>query len=291
MYLYKCCLGVQLDQKTIAIKGTKGSFHELACHGYFNGQQFNTLECNSFEDLCGSLNSAKSDFAIMAIENSLSGSILPNYNLLSQYDFSIVGEIFVRIHLHLMTYNQNNIEKLKTVHSHYVALSQCSEFLKKYPNLHTIEGANTAVCAKQLATSKNTDAGVIASRISSEQYGLKILAENIETNKNNYTRFFILSKNIENKPTPEANKISLTFQVSSYPGALVKALTTLEEQNVNMSKIQSVPVIGEPNKYAFHCDANFPNLQAINATIESLKKETINFKVLGIYKEGQTVEA
>ena len=266
----------------VAIQGTQASFHEEAAFKYF-GNDIETLECESFKSTCDALKQKKADYVVMAIENSIAGSLLPNYNLLQEYRFPIVGEIYLNIQLHLMALPGSKIEDIKSVESHPIALRQCFDFLEEHPEIKASEGMDTAACAKRIAEEKIKGTAAIANQLAAKMYGLEILDRRIETNKKNYTRFLILTRQTDENP--KANKASLSFQTGNQPGALVRILQYFAEQNVNMSKIQSMPVLGKRNEYIFHIDVEWTQTSDYENAIAKVIKHTINFNILGEYEK------
>ncbi len=270
-------------KKKIAIQGIESSFHEEAAYKYF-GKDIETVKCLSFQDLCESLKNGESDFAIMAIENSIAGSLLQNYTLLQEYSFNIIGEIFIRIKMNLMALPGTKIEDIKVAQSHPIAIRQCSRFLTGLKGVLLEEKEDTAICAKNIAKHKLANVAAVASASAAEIFGLEILAKSIETNKKNFTRFIILSK------TPEKdelrNKATLFFQLPHDPGALAKILNILAAYSINLTKIQSVPIVGKPYEYNFHVDMiweSYANFQKAITTIEGI---VVNLEILGEYKKG-----
>ena len=223
----------------IAIQGVKASFHDVAARQFFSSVPVEPVECATFRELCEVLKSRKSDFAMMAIENSIAGSILPNYSLLESFQFKIIGEIVLRIEMNLMALPGQKIEDLKFVQSHAMALFQCEDFLHRYPNLKILEASDTAESAKDICNKNLMGYGAIASKLAAETYNLDILESGIETNKQNFTRFLVISRDV--KENPKANKTTLRFQTPHSPGSLVKILNIFASHNINMTKIQSVP--------------------------------------------------
>src|SRR5690606_15575493 len=219
----------------VAIQGVKGSFHEEAAVKYF-GEQIETIECESFKKTCEMLKQGKADYVVMAIENSIAGSLLPNYSLLRDYRFPIVGEIYLHIKLHLMALPGVKIQDIKFVESHPIALQQCYDFLEENPHFKISEGEDTAASAKKISEQQLTDTAAIANQLTAKLYGLEILERRIETNKKNYTRFLILTNKAEEKS--KANKASLSFQIGNGVGSLSNILACFAEQNINLSRIQ-----------------------------------------------------
>lgn len=274
-------------QKKIAIQGTHASFHEEAAIKYF-GKSAQIVECESFKKTCDVLKDRQVDYTVMAIENSLAGSILPNYNLLRDYRFNIVGEVYLNIQLHLMALPGVAFEDIKFVESHPMAIRQCDDFLEENPQIKVSEGMDTAACARKIQELGLKDTAAIANQLAAEAYGLHILEQRIETNKKNYTRFLILSN--QREAVEKANKASLSFQISNTVGALLSVLRCFEEQNVNMSKIQSMPVLGRPNEYEFYVDIEWQKPEDYDQAIKNALKHTINFNIMGEYLKNEKVK-
>jgi prephenate dehydratase len=274
---------MRLKKPRVAIQGIRASFHEEAAIRYF-GNDITTVECNSFKQTFDALKNNEADYVVMAIENSIAGSILPNYSLLLSYNFPVVGEIYLPIQLHLMALPGVKFEQIKYVTSHPIAIRQCVDFFDEYPHLQIVESSDTAACAKRIHDEKLTDTVAIANTLAAKLYGLDILERRIESNKKNFTRFLILT-NHENVKEINPNKASLCFQVSNEVGALAKVLNIFAEEGVNMSKIQSMPVLGKPNDYNFYVDIEWTDTKAYNISIKQILKYTHNFNILGEYKK------
>lgn len=270
--------------KKIAIQGTHASFHEEAAIKYF-GQENDIVECESFKKTCELLKKKKVDYVVMAIENSLAGSILPNYNLLRDYRFNIVGELYLSIQLHLMALPGIKFKDIKYIESHPIAIRQCDDFLEENPQIKVSEGMDTASCAQKIKELGLNDTAAIANKMAAEVYGLNILEQRIETNKKNYTRFLILSNNREN--VSGANKASLSFQINNSVGALLSVLKCFEEENINMSKIQSMPVLGRRNEYEFYVDVEWEDQKNYDDALKKVLKHTINFNIMGEYLKNE----
>ncbi len=275
-----------MDKKRIAIQGTKASFHEEAAFKYF-GENIETIECDSFKATCDALKQKKADYVVMAIENSIAGSLLPNYNLLQEYRFPIVGEVYLSIQLHLMALPGVTLEQIKFVESHPIALRQCSDFFEEHPDIKVSEGMDTAACAKKISENKLMDTAAVANTLAAKTYGLEILDRRIETNKKNYTRFLILAGKPEENPN--ANKASISFQTDNSIGSLAKVLNYFAEHQINMSKIQSMPVLGKRNEYIFHVDFEWKKLSDYEAAIRKTLKHTVNFNIMGEYQKNEKV--
>ncbi len=275
-----------MNKPRIAIQGTKASFHEEAAFKYF-GNEIEVIECDSFKKTFDMLKEDKADYVVMAIENSIAGSLLPNYNLLQDFRFPIMGEVYLRIQLHLMAYPGVKIEDIRHVESHPIALRQCADFLEEYPQIKATEGMDTAACAKKISELQLKDTAAVANRLASELYGLNILDSRIETIKKNYTRFLILAA--EAKDNPKADKASLSFQTGNLPGSLARILNTFAEQNINLNKIHSMPVLGRRDEYIFHVDIDWKNRKDYDNALQKVLKHTINFNILGEYQKNDEI--
>jgi prephenate dehydratase len=272
----------------IAIQGYEGSFHQIAAEGYFH-KNIDIVPCQSFSELALKCSqTGVTDAAVMAIENSIAGSILSNYHLLQEADLFIKGEIYLQISQHLMALPGQSIDDIHEVRSHPMAIYQCREFFKYFPDMLLVETADTALSAKKVREENLVGVGAIASDKAAKLYDLEIIERNIETVHNNYTRFLILGRK-ENKIDASANKASLYFGVNNESGSLAKALTALAEVNVNVSKIQSFPVIKKEWEYYFHLDIEFDSLEQYELGIEALKAFSNKLRVLGVYQKGKTL--
>ncbi|MEN7551815.1 prephenate dehydratase [Rapidithrix thailandica] len=277
------------SKKRIAIQGYEGSFHQIAARAYFQ-QPIETLPCPTFPELAAlSGDPQRSEGGIMAIENSIAGSILPNYSLLQDSELTITGEVYLRIRQNLMALPGQSIEALKEVYSHPMAILQCQQFFKQYPHIKLIESEDTALSAQRVREQSLKGVGAIASSLAAELFELEILEESIETVKNNYTRFLILSHPPVREVAPEHNKMSLYFKILHQPGTLAKALNALANVEVNISKLQSFPVPGSEWQYYFHTDIEFETLSQYQQVLETLKPLTEELKVFGTYQKGKTI--
>ena len=270
------------EKLKVAIQGIRASFHEEAALKYF-GENIQTIECNSFKQTFDALQNKNADYVVMAIENSIAGSILPNYSLLLSYGFPVVGEIYLPIQLHLMALPGVKFEDIKYVTSHPIAIRQCVDFFDEYPHLKIVESNDTAACAKRIRDEQLTDTVAIANTLAAQLYGLDVLERRIESNKKNFTRFLILTHH-ENAEKKEPNKASLCFQVSNKVGALAKVLNIFAEESVNMSKIQSMPILGKRNEYNFYVDIEWDEAKQYDTAIRQILKYTQNFNILGEYQ-------
>jgi prephenate dehydratase len=268
----------------VAIQGIATSFHEVAALTYFD-QPIETVECLSFHELCESLSSGSSDYAVMAIENSIAGSILPNYFLLQSYHFSIIGELYLPIHMHLLALPGVKIEDIRSIESHPMAIRQCSEYIHNMKNVEVRESDDTALSAKRVAELKLKNTAAIANEFAAQKYGLQILDKRIETHKKNFTRFLILTKRSNGKL--ESNKASLSFEVANEVGSLAEALMTLKNNNINLTKIQSIPIIGKPSEYSIHVDVEWKKRKNYEEAMHEVLRQVRNLNVLGEYKKGK----
>lgn len=273
---------VQMTEK-VAIQGIKGSFHHQVAQEYY-GREVEVDECMSFQEVVDSLLSERSDRAIMAIENSIAGSILPNYALIDENNLRIIGEHYIPIHMNLMALPGQSIEKIKKVFSHPMALLQCKEFFKNYPHIKLIEDADTAEVAKRISEKQSKGVAAVASRAAAEIFGLEILAEGIHTKKSNSTRFLVLSTQKKCPNGYRIEKASLKFVMESKQGSLVSVLNIIRDYDLDMTKIQSVPVIETPWRYAFFIDVVFDDLQKFRKAMEIIEVMTEELKILGTYK-------
>jgi prephenate dehydratase len=268
----------------VAIQGIATSFHEVAALTYF-GNAIQSVECLSFHALCESLKKGESDYAMMAIENSIAGSILPNYFLLQDYHFNIIGEVYLPIHMHLLALPGVKLSDIKSIESHPMAIRQCSDFLFRLKNVDIRESDDTAVSARKVKEKKLTDTAAIANEYAAKKFGLQILEKRIETNKKNFTRFLVLAKG--GKSVADANKASLCFEVVNEVGSLADALTTLKDNQINLSKIQSIPIVGRPSEYSIHVDVEWKKRKSYDNATKLLLRQVRNLNVLGEYKKAK----
>ncbi len=267
----------------VAIQGIKGSNHHQVAKEFF-GEDIQLLECLSFDTVIDHLISGKADKGIMAIENSIAGSIMPNYNLVYHNSIHVIGEHYLQIHHNLMVLRGTVIENVKEVHSHPMALLQCKEFLKSHPHIKLVESVDTAETAKRIKEGKLTNIAAIAPKMAANLYDLDIIAPEIQTIKNNATRFIILKKQNKVLPEEEINKASLRFITDHKRGSLATVLNVMSDCNLNLTKIQSLPVIETPWKYAFFVDVTFEEYGHFSKAKSLLRIMSEDFRVLGEYK-------
>ena len=272
------------QKNNVAIQGIAASFHELAAKTFF-GESINTIECLTFHSLCEALKSGKADHAVMAIENSIAGSILPNYFLLQEYHFSIVGELYVPIHMHLLALPGVTMKDIRTIESHPMAIRQCTDFLHTLPQVQVRESDDTALSAKRVREMGLKDTAAIANERAAKLYGLHIVEKRIETHKKNFTRFLILKR--RSLPEKDANKASLSFEVPHAVGSLADTLMTLKNNRINLTKIQSIPIIGKPSEYSIHVDVEWRSRKNYDLAIRQILAQVHNLNILGEYKKAK----
>jgi len=272
--------------KKIAIQGFEGSFHQTAARKFF-GKEVEVICCSTFRDVVKiSDDKDKSDGGLMAIENSIAGSILPNYNLLQKSNLKIIGEIYLQIDQNLLVNPGVSLADIREVHSHPMALLQCMDFLEKH-NWKLIETEDTALSARHVHQHKSKHIAAIAGELAAELFNLNMIAPNIHTQKNNYTRFWVLQNADIAHEIVDADKASLIFQTDHSKGSLAKVLTKISEADVNLSKLQSMPIPGSDWKYSFHADCEFTHPEQLNNVLTNIKPLTADVKVYGVYKNGK----
>ena len=271
--------------KKIGIQGIKGSFHHQVALEYFN-QEVDLDECLSFEALVDKLLIGSSTDAVMAIENSIAGSIIPNYALIDKNDLHINGEYYLDIHQNLMALPNQNISEITEVHSHPMALLQCMDFLKNHPHIKLVEDKDTAETANRIYKNQLTGIAAIASKVAASLYNLNIIAPEIQTINNNRTRFFIISKNKNEIVKENINKASIKFELDDTPGSLATVLNVMNNCKLNLTKIQSMPIIETPFQYSFFVDVVFEKYKHFEKAKKIVELMTTHFKVLGEYKNG-----
>ena len=270
----------------IAIQGIKGSNHHQVAKEYV-GDGFNLVECMSFDNLVDCLLDGSADKGVMAIENSIAGSIIPNYALVYHNNLHIIGEYYLNIHHNLMVLNGSAIEDIEEVRSHPMALLQCKEFFRDYPNIKLVEDVDTAETAKQIQEKQLFNIGAIAPKVAAELYNLNIIAPEIQTIKNNATRFIIVNTKNKELPKEEINKASIRFVTDHKRGSLATVLNVMSDCNLNLTKIQSLPIIETPWKYAFFVDVTFEEFEHFEKAKALLNIMLEDFKVLGEFKNAR----
>jgi prephenate dehydratase len=268
----------------IAIQGITTSFHEVAAFTYFQ-EPVSTIECLSFHALCESLKNGEADYAVMAIENSIAGSILPNYFLLQEYHFSIIGEIYLPIHMHLLALPGVELKDIKNIESHPMAIRQCSDYLYKLKGIQIMESDDTALSARKVKEQKLRNTAAIANEYAAKKFGLNILEKRIETHKKNFTRFLILAR--KTTGSIDSNKASLSFEVANEVGSLADALMTFKNNSINLTKIQSIPIIGKPSEYSIHVDVEWKRRKSYDTAIQQVLRQVRNLNILGEYRKAK----
>ncbi len=269
--------------KRIAIQGVKGCFHEQAARLFYENETSpEIVECLTFDGLYKNLEAGSADAAVMAIENTVSGGLLPNFELLRKYDRKIKGEVFLRIQQNLMALPGQKIEDIREVRTHYMAINQTREFFKDYPWIRLVESEDTAKSAADLAQQGLMGVGAVASALAADLYGLEMLAEGIETYKQNFTRFLILDDGIDVDPA-RINKSSMCFTLSHTPGSLAHVLTILSFYGMNLTRIQSLPIPGQEWQYFFYVDIKFDDYVRYQQALAAVRPLMEDLDVLGEY--------
>jgi prephenate dehydratase len=269
----------------VSIQGYEGSFHQEAARKFF-GKAVEIIPCNTFREVVKVASSkAESNGGVMAIENSIAGSILPNYSLLQKSNLVIVGEIYLHIRQHLLVNPGIKLSDIKEVHSHPMALLQCLDYLESHP-WKLVETEDTALSAKYVHKHHSKHIAAIAGKLAAELYNLEILTPDIHTLKNNYTRFLILQRKEDAVVVDGANKASLYFETAHSRGSLSKVLTKIAQRGINLNKLQSMPIPGSDFKYGFYADMEIKNAKELDKVLEGIDPLTNNVKVFGIYKKG-----
>jgi prephenate dehydratase len=272
----------------VSIQGFEGSFHQVAAQQFF-GKNVGVITCATFREVVKIAgNKKESDGGVMAIENSIAGSILPNYNLLQKSNLKIVGEIYLQIRQNLVVNYGVKLEDIREVHSHPMALQQCLEYFDKY-NWKLVETEDTALSAKHVHQTRSKHIAAVASKLAADLFDLTIIAPNIHTMKNNYTRFLVLQREDMATEVPDADKASVNFHTDHSRGSLAKVLTKIAESGINLSKLQSFPIPGSDWRYSFHADMEFDTIDQFQSAIKKIEPLTEEVKVYGVYKKGKTV--
>ncbi|MDA9628063.1 prephenate dehydratase [Flavobacteriaceae bacterium] len=272
--------------KIIAIQGAEGSNHHKVARDFY-GSNIELKECMSFDALVARLLEGSATDGVMAIENTIAGSIIPNYALIDSNNLHIVGEEYLNIHHHLMALPGQTIKSIKEVWSHPMALLQCKEFFKKYPHIKLVEDVDTAEVAKRIAKKNIKGIAAIAPKIAAEIFGLQVLEDDIQTIKDNSTRFVIVQTQLPTHSIEGINKASLKFELSHKRGSLAAVLNVLSDCKMNLTKIQSLPVIETPWKYSFFVDITFDDYTEYQKLVKIIDIMAEDFKILGTYKNGR----
>ncbi len=271
--------------KRIAIQGVKGCFHEQAARQFYSGLEREApeiVECLTFDGLYKTMDADKADAAVMAIENTVSGGLLPNFELLRKYDRKIKGEVFLRIQQNLMAMPGQRIEDIREVRTHYMAINQTREFFKDYPWIRLVESEDTAKAAAEVAQEGIRGVGAVASVLAAELYGLEIMAGSIETYKQNFTRFLILDDSLH-VDRSQVNKVSMCFTLPHTPGSLAHILTILSFYGMNLTRIQSLPIPGQEWQYFFYVDIKFDDYLRYEQAVTAVRPLMEDLNILGEY--------
>lgn len=279
--------------KKVAIQGYAGSFHHIAAQQY-EGSAVEILPCDTFRAVARAVESGEVEYGVMAIENSIAGSILPNYNILQRCNVHIVGEIYLQIRQNLMVNRGVKLEDIREVESHQMALLQCAEYLDAH-NWRLVESADTALSAAELQRSGSRTTAAVAGELAAELFDLDIIAADIHTNRNNYTRFLILERCDRAQFEPTAirgvgNKASLYLKIPDTSGSLYDTLGALEGLDINMTKLQSYPIADQPFHYMFHVDMEFGALTALRTAVERMRAKGVEVHIYGVYNKNTDFE-
>jgi len=275
--------------KKVTIQGYEGSFHQVAARQFF-GKTVEVITCDTFREVVKiGADPKQSDGAVMAIENSIAGSILPNYNLLQKSNLQVIGEVYLHISQNLLVNPGVKLADIKEVHSHPMAILQCLDFLEGH-DFKLVESEDTALSAKMVHQHKSKHVAAIASKLAAQLYNLEVIAPDIHTLKNNITRFLILVPGKSKLTIDGANKASIYFQTDHSKGILSKVLAKIAQGGVNLSKLQSMPIPGSTFKYGFYADLEFDNNKQIEKVLDAVKDMTNSFKIFGLYKKGKVVK-
>lgn len=277
---------MQMNRLQIAIQGIRGSNHHKVASEYF-GEDIDMVECLSFHSLVDSLLEGKADKGVMAIENSIAGSIIPNYALVCENGLHIIGEHYLHIHHNLMALPGQGIEDLREVRSHPMALLQCREYLKTQPHIKMVEDVDTAETARRIHQEQLKGVAAIAPGIAADLYGLEVIEKEIQTIKNNATRFIVIKTRNKELPREEINKASIRFITDHKRGSLATVLNVMSDCNLNLTKIQSLPVIETPWKYSFFVDVTFEDYEHFAKAKSLISIMTEDFQLLGEYKNAR----
>ena len=276
-------------EKKIAIQGISGSFHEIAARHYFAGENLNLIQCSSFNALFDALKFGEASVAVVAIENSVAGSIIPNYAHIKDSGLNIIGEVYLRIEQHLAALPGQTIDTITEIHSHPMAIEQCTEYLNplRRKGIRIIDSEDTALSARRISSEKLHHIAAISSRLAADMYHLDILAEGIETNKKNFTRFLILSGEENHPEYTTPNKSSICFKLPHEQGSLSQALSVLAFYKINLTKIQSLPIVGQEWQYLFYVDLAFSDYDKYRLSLKAIEPLTNELQILGEYQLGK----
>jgi len=276
--------------KKVAIQGVAGAYHDIAARAFFEGEEIEIIDCKTFKDVFTTMRKDNSIFGIIAIENTIAGSLLQNHNLLRESDTSIIGEFKQRISHSLAVLPGQKMEDIKEVHSHPIALMQCGDFLNGHPDWKVVESEDTALSAKAIRDGQIKGRAAICSEFAAKIYGLDILEKGFETNKRNFTRFLILADRWtaeQYNKSSDIKKSSIVFTTPHEEGALSQVLSVLSYYHNNLTKIQSLPIVGHEWEYLFFVDLTFDEYMKYKQSLDAIRPLTKNLRVLGEYKIGR----
>ncbi|GLR19268.1 prephenate dehydratase [Portibacter lacus] len=272
----------------VVIQGVPGAFHEIAARHHFDKEEVEVVPAMTFSDLIVKAEDPSvSDYAIMAIENTIAGSLLQNYILLKDSNLTIVGEVLLRIKHNLLAINGTKIEDIEEVHSHPMAILQCADFFLDYEHIRLVEADDTAASAVRVKQNKNPKRAAIASKLAAEQIGLEVIAEEIETNHRNYTRFLVLERKNQQEYKKNHVKVSVSFAVEHQVGSLSTVLHNLSKNNTNLTKIQSMPIVGKEWQYYFFVDFIINGKGDFETIMADLRNDSSELQILGTYEKGE----
>lgn len=277
--------------RRIAIQGVKGSYHDIAAHKYFKDEEIELICCNTFEEVFAQMKKDSDVIGVIAIENTIAGSLLHNYELLRESGTTIIGEHKLRISHSIMCLPEDNWEDLTEVNSHPVALAQCRDFLHNHPELKVVETEDTAGSAENIRNNNLRGHAAICSKYAAGLYDMKILEEGIETNKHNFTRFLVIGNPWladELKDCSKVNKANIVFSLPHSEGSLSQVLSIFSFYKINLTKIQSLPIIGREWEYMFYVDVMFNDYLRYKQSIDAVTPLTKALKILGEYAEGES---
>ena len=280
-------------KKKVAIQGIAGSYHDIAARNYFEGEEIEIIGCNTFRDVISTIKKDPSILGMMAIENTIAGSLLQNHELIRESGLQVIGEYKLRISHSLVALPGTNIHDVKEVNSHPIALMQCTDFLDTLPNAKVVEKEDTAMSARWISENQLKGHAAICSKAAAERYGMKVLQEGIETNKHNFTRFLVVADpwqvdELRQHHVNATNKASMVFTLPHTEGSLSQVLSILSFYNINLTKIQSLPIIGREWEYQFYVDVAFNDYLRYKQSIAAITPLTKELKLLGEYAEGKS---
>jgi len=275
----------------IAIQGIAGSFHEIAARFYFDQAPIVISASKTFDEIVSKVtNQTQAGRGLMAIENSLAGTLMNNYSLLLHSKLNIVGEVYLRIKQNLAVLPGQRLENLKEVHSHPMAIAQCRDFFAQYPHIQLVENTDTATSARRIQEGQLAEVGAICSTLAADMYDLEIIRPSIETNKKNYTRFLVLEHQRKAKMQQKANKVSLSFTLAHEIGNLHKVLAIFSAYQLNMTKIQSTPIPGQTWEYNFFVDFEVGGTLGWDAAVDAISPLVDSLRIMGVYNKGDHFE-